>query len=130
MKRINTFLFLVISIASLFAQTPVKSDSHSASQNVIVKIDGGLQTTWTKNETEGTASTSSSTSANENVSFSATANGIYVTISSGTNNIKLLALTGKLLLAGDLTQGRFFIPTRQGIYFLKVNNKSFKVICK
>jgi len=27
-------------------------------------------------------------------------------------------------------QGRFFIPTRQGIYFLRINNKSYKVICK
>jgi hypothetical protein len=51
-------------------------------------------------------------------------------INEGTNKIKLFALTGQLLFNGELSQGRFFIPTKQGIYFLRINNKSFKVICK
>jgi len=129
MKQILTLLFLFISISSIFAQSTVKGDVHSTAQNVFVKIDG-LQTSWIKSENDGITSTNTVASGNENVSFSATANGIFVTIISGTNKIKLFALTGQLLLNGDLTQGRFFIPTRQGIYFLRVNNKSYKVICK
>jgi len=42
----------------------------------------------------------------------------------------LFALTGQLLWSGNLVQGRFFIPVRQGIYFLRINGKSYKVICK
>jgi len=129
MKRIFTIMFLFISIYSGFAQTGVKGDSHSAAQNVIVKIEGS-QTSWMKNDNDATINTITDANGNENVSFSATANGIFINILSGTNKIKLFALTGQLLLNGDLTQGRFFIPTRQGIYFLRVNNKSFKVICK
>lgn len=129
MKQILTLLFLFLSISSIFGQSTVKGDVHSTAQNVFVKIDG-LQTSWIKSENDGITSTNTVASGNENVSFSATANGIFVTIISGTNKIKLFALTGQLLLNGDLTQGRFFIPTRQGIYILRVNNKSYKVICK
>ncbi|MDD5183927.1 MAG: hypothetical protein PHS84_01550 [Paludibacter sp.] len=129
MKRICTVLFMFISIGFLFAQSQAKGDSHPAYPNIIVKIDG-TEPSWIKNDNDQSVNTNSTTSGTENVSFTATSNGIYVTILKGTNKIRLLALTGQLLLAGDLTQGRFFIPTRQGMYFLKVNNKAFKVICK
>jgi hypothetical protein len=120
---------MFISIGFLFAQSQAKGDSHPAYPNIIVKIDG-TEPSWIKNDNDQSVNTNSTTSGTENVSFTATSNGIYVTILKGTNKIRLLALTGQLLLAGDLTQGRFFIPTRQGMYFLKVNNKAFKVICK
>jgi hypothetical protein len=79
------------------------------------------------------ASSGSGTPAlgNENVSFYSTSDGIYVSINSGgSNKIRLYALTGQLLSNGDLSQGLFFTPTRRGIYFLKINNKTYKVICK
>ena len=98
-------------------------------QNTIVKIDGS-QNSFSKGDNEASAGLNSQISGNENVNFSSTSEGIFVTILSGTNKIKLFALTGQLLLNGDLRQGSFFIPTRKGIYFLRVNNKSFKVICK
>ncbi len=130
MKRIITFLFLIILGAGLIAQNNQKGDTRSSNQNAVIRIEGSVQNGWVKGDNEASTGNSAPVVANENVSFSATSDGIYVTINSGTNKIKLYALTGQLLLNGDLTQGRFFIPARKGIYFLKVNTKSYKVICK
>ena len=129
MKPILSYLFLCMSIAGLYAQNTSKGDNHASGQTVFIRIEGN-QNGWTRAENETSAGTTSAVSGTENVSFNGTSDGIYITINSGTNKIKLFALTGQLLLDGDLTQGRFFIPTRKGIYFLKINNKSFKVICK
>jgi len=126
MKRILTLLLLFIGFASLIAQNSAKSD-NPMTPNVIVKLDG-TQTSWLKIENDEIPN--AVISGNENVSYIATANGIFITIINGTNKIKLFALTGQLLLDGNLKQGRFFIPTHQGIYILKVNNKSYKVVCK
>lgn len=131
MKRLS-FLLLFVFAGFLSAQNTYKGDPRSATQNGIVKLDGS-QNAFVKGESDGTTSASGANSpalGNENVTFNATPEGIYITIISGTNKIKLFALTGQVLLNGDLTQGHFFIPTRQGIYFLKVNNKSYKVICR
>ena len=128
MKRLITILVLIITINSAFAQSGVKGDVHPATQNTIVRIEG-YQSPYSKNDNDGTTIITDA-SGNDNVSYNATTTGIYINIIRGTNKIKLFALTGQLLLNGDLTQGRFFIPTRQGIYFLRVNNKSYKVICK
>ena len=40
------------------------------------------------------------------------------------------AKIGDVVWQGNLVQGRFFIPMRPGVYFLRVNNKSYKVICR
>ncbi|MDP4239296.1 MAG: T9SS type A sorting domain-containing protein [Bacteroidota bacterium] len=130
MKRILTLLFLIIIVTGFFAQSNQKGDTRSTNQNTVIRIEGSAQNGWVKGDNDASAGASVPAAGNENVSFNATAEGIYVTILSGTNKIKLYALTGQLLLNGDLTQGRFFIPARKGIYFLKVNNKSYKVICK
>jgi len=130
MKRILTLLFLFVSVGIIFAQNTAKNDSRAAGQATIIRIDGSTPNGWTKGDNDASVSTTQPTSGNENVSFNSTAEGIYITVSNGTNKIKLFALTGQLIFNGDLTQGRFFILTRKGIYFLKVNNKSFKVICK
>jgi len=129
MKRFFTFLFLIILGIGLFAQNNQKGDLRSANQNTVIRIEGP-QNGWVKGDNDASTGNSIPVAGNENVSFSATSDGIYITINSGTNKIKLYALTGQLLLNGDLTQGRFFIPERKGIYFLKVNTKSYKVICK
>jgi len=130
MKRILTLLFLFVSVGVIFAQNTAKNDSRVAGQATIIRIDGSTPNGWTKGDNDASVSTTQPTSGNENVNFNSTAEGIYITVSNGTNKIKLFALTGQLIFNGDLTQGRFFILTRKGIYFLKVNNKSFKVICK
>jgi hypothetical protein len=128
MKRLFTILIWVLSVYSVFAQNSVKAEVHSATQNTIVKIEGS-QSSYARNDNDATTVITDA-SGNDIVSYNATANGIYIYIIRGTNKIKLFALTGQLLLNGDLTQGRFFIPTHQGIYILRVNNKSYKVICK
>jgi hypothetical protein len=114
---------------TIFAQNPAKSDSRTANQNTVIRLDA-TQNSWIKAEIEGSPSSVTQTSENENVVFSTTSEGIYISIVKGTNKIKLFALTGQLLLDGDLNQGRFFIPARKGIYFLRINNKSYKVVCK
>jgi hypothetical protein len=130
MKRILTFLFLIFTVAGLSAQNNQKGDLRSANQNTVIRIDRPIQNGWVRVDNDEPAATSTPVAGNENVSFSATADGIYVTILSGTNKIKLYALTGQLLANGELSQGHFFIFARKGIYLLKVNNKSYKVICK
>lgn len=129
MKYFYIFIFIFLFIGLTYAQNNGKNESHSAAQNTIVKIDGS-QNSWPKGDIDNSAGSNSQTYGTDNVTFNATSEGIFVTILSGTNKIKLFALTGQLLLNGDLKQGTFFIPTRNGIYFLRVNNKSFKVICK
>jgi len=130
MKRILTLLFSIIAVTGLFAQNNQKGDSHSANQNVVIRIEGSNQNGWIKVDNDESAVTSIPAAGNENVSFNASAEGIYVTILSGTNRIKLYALTGQLLANGELSQGRFFIFAKKGIYLLKVNNKTYKVTCK
>jgi hypothetical protein len=128
-RRIIAVSCLMLFFANIFAQNALKGDLHVTNQNMIIRIDGS-QNTWDKGDNETSTGTNTPAYGNENVSFITTSEGIYITIISGSNRIKLLALTGQLLLAGDLTQGRFFIPTRKGIYFLKINNKNYKIICK
>jgi hypothetical protein len=130
MKRIFTLLFLFVTVASLFAQNAAKGDSRAAGQTTVIRIDGSTQNVWIKADNDASTTTTTTTSGSESVSFNSTTDGIFITILSGTNKIKLFALTGQLLFNGDLTQGHFLIQARKGIYFLKINNKSFKVICK
>ncbi|MFT3753154.1 MAG: T9SS type A sorting domain-containing protein [Paludibacter sp.] len=130
MKHIFTLLFLFVSVTCLFAQSAAKSDLRSTAQATVIRIDGSTPSSWIKGDNDASTTVSTSTSGSETVNFSSTADGIFITILSGTNKIKLFALTGQLLFNGDLTQGRFLIQVRKGIYFLKINNKSFKVICK
>ena len=130
MKRNLTLLFLIFIVAGIFAQSNQKGESHSANQNAVIKIEGSVQNGWVKGDNEASAGTNTPASGNENVSYNATSEGIYVTILSGTNKIKLFALSGQMLFNGVLTQGRFLITARTGIYFLRVNNKNYKVICK
>ena len=129
MKQTLTLLFLIVYVATIFAQNTSKGESRTGNQNTVIRIEGA-QNSWTKSDVEGSSASNAQSSDNENVIFNSTSDGIYISIIKGTNKIKLFALTGQLLLNGDLTQGRFFIPTRKGIYFLRIDNKSYKVICK
>ena len=128
-KKMKSLFCILIFFTTtlLFSQGVTKGDANASTSNVIKRIDGSITNTWNKSYNETSAPVNTT---NDAVSFSSNSEGIYVTILNGTNKIKLFALTGQLLLNGDLTQGRFFIPTRKGIYFLRINNKSYKVICK
>lgn len=114
----------------LFAQTGSKSEQHNSAQNIFIRLDGSVQNNPSKSDNENSTGNTVQTSENENVTFSSSSDGIYITIVKGVNQIRLYDLTGQMLLNGDLSRGRFFIPTRKGIYFLRINNKSYKVICK
>ena len=63
-------------------------------------------------------------------SYYTTAAGIYIYFPKPNNYVRLFALTGQVIWSGELVSGRFFIPTGEGIYFLRVNNKSYKISCK
>jgi len=128
MKRLITPLFLFFILTGLFAQN-TRGDNHSSNQNKIHRNDG-IQSGWVKVDNDASLGSNVPASGNENVSYNSTSEGIYVIISSGINKIKLYALTGQLLSNGDLAPGHFFTPTRRGIYFLKINTRTYKVICK
>jgi hypothetical protein len=105
-------------------------DSHIPNQPTVVKVEN--QNGWIKGDNNtSNGSNTQPLSGTEDVTFIGASDGIYITVNnSGSNKIKLFALTGQLLLDKDFNQGRFFIPQRKGIYFLKINNKSYKVICR
>jgi len=128
MKQLITILFLIFTLTGLSAQNS-RSENHSTNQNSALRNDGA-QYGWQKIDNDASLGSNVPASGNENVSYSSTSEGIYVTITSGTNKIKLYALTGQLLSNGDLSPGHYFTPTRRGIYFLKINTRTYKVICK
>ena len=130
MKRLITLLFLITFGMGLYAQSNRKGDSHSANPNTVIRIEGSAQNGWVKGDNDSSTGSYTPALGNENVSFNGTSEGIYVNIISGTNKIKLYALTGQVLFNGVMTQGRFLLPQKPGIYFLIINNKSYKVICK
>lgn len=130
MKQTITILLLCISSVLAFAQSGSKNEGKGSGQGTVVRIDGQSAGSWMKNSDDASPSSSQPTNVNDNVSFYSTPEGIILSINNGPNRIKLFALTGQLLFSGELNQGRFLIQTRKGIYFLKINNNSYKVICK
>lgn len=129
MKQVLLLSCFLIFTYSLRAQYTTKGDLRYANQTFTI-IEGNTQNEWVKGEVDTPPSSNNQTWANDYVSFNANSEGIFIIVNSGKNKVKLFALTGQMLLDGDLAQGRFFIPAKKGIYFLRVNTKSFKVICK
>ena len=131
MKRKLTLFFLCVSVTILFAQTATNGDLHTSNQASVIKVDNN-QNGWIKNDNNSSnGSNTQQLSGTENVTFVSSSEGIFITVNNGgSNKIKLFALTGQLLLDADFNQGRFFIPERKGIYFLKINSKIYKVICR
>lgn len=95
-------------------------------RNTVVKPDAN----WTKSDNETTPTTNQIISIAEGISYSTSLEGILLIMPKASSNIKLFALTGDVVWQGNLVQGRFFIPMRPGVYFLRVNSKSYKVICR
>lgn len=118
--RLKFYILLLAPFLLLTAQ------NKSVDQRVpVVK----QESTWNKNANEQSSQTAAQTIA-EGVAYSTNKDGIAITIARATGNVKLFSITGELVWAGNLVQGRFFIPTKPGIYFLRINNKSFKIVCK
>ncbi|MDD3079630.1 MAG: hypothetical protein PHH37_11085 [Paludibacter sp.] len=121
-KRLLILMLVAIFIAGIWADNKNTGDNHPS----VVKNDS----TWTKNDTGNQRVTPDIQNIASGVSYYTNQDGIFIMLSKATTNIKLFALTGDIVWQGNLVQGRFFIPVRPGIYFLRVNNKSYKVICK
>jgi hypothetical protein len=128
MKRTMLMVFWLALATMLFAGSYSPDDPRSSAQQGVVKSDAASGQNWLKQDNSSSPSNQSQNL--DNVNFSATSEGIYLSLGSGMYNVKLFALTGQLLWSGDLVQGKFFIPARKGIYFLRINGKSFKVVCK
>ncbi len=117
---------LLLALILLFVlSTQAQNKSASDHKPTVVKTDAG----WNKSESDNAPSGNAQTIA-EGIVFSTNSDGIFITLPKAVGNVKLFSLTGEVVWMGNLVQGRFFIPTRAGIYFLKVNNKSYKVVCK
>jgi len=129
MKKLLPILILLIFVISAFAGINNVGDPRVVTQNAI-KTDGSTPNKWVKEDNDSPAQVNTVVTSNDYLSYTTNSDGIVLTLANGTSNVKLFALTGQLLWTGDLTPGRFFIPTRPGIFFLRVNNKSYKVICK
>ena len=97
----------------------------------IIKIESNWANPATENSTT-TASTNAPIiiTINEEISYYTSTEGLFITLSKPTSNVKLFSLTGEIVWKGNLVQGNFLIPIKQGIYFLRINNKSYKVIRK
>jgi hypothetical protein len=85
---------------------------------------------WNKSESETPPVSNPVVTIVEGISYSTTSEGILLIMPKASSNIKLFALTGDVVWQGNLVQGKFFIPMRPGVYFLRVNNKSYKIICR
>lgn len=127
MKQALLILLGCLFILKIEATSYFQDKSHSLNYPQNVKVDV-TSLNWMKLSNDSSENENSLT---ENpVNFSTTSEGIYLTLRNGKYDVQLFALTGQLLWSGNLVQGRFFIPVRQGIYFLRINGKSYKVICK
>jgi len=129
MKKLLPILIMLIFVISAFAGINNVGDPRVVTQSA-VKADGSTPNKWVKEDNDNPTQVNTVVTSNDNLSYTTNSDGIVLTLANGTSNVKLFALTGQLLWTGDLTPGRFFIPTRPGIFFLRVNNKSYKVICK
>lgn len=89
MKRILTYLFLFVSVTTIFAQSTAKTDAHYNGQTTVIRIDGSAPSGWVKGDNEGSIANTTPVTGNENVNFSSTAEGIFINILNGTNKIKL-----------------------------------------
>ncbi len=116
------FLFILFSVISLVVSAQTKSNSDARSNS------DKTESEWNKQISE--ISQSQLIVLADGISYNANADGILLNLAKPTNNVKLFALTGEIYWSGNLVQGRFFIPARPGIYFLRINNKSYKVVCK
>jgi len=117
--------FLHILLFTIVLMLQAQNKSTSEHRPAVIKLEAG----WNKSESENTPSSNAQTIA-EGIVFYTNSDGIFITLPKAVGNVKLFSLTGEVVWAGNLVQGRFFIPVRAGIYFLKVNSKSYKVVCK
>lgn len=125
MLRIKLFwMFLVI-----ISLTDILSAQNENNQRTsVIRIDGSGQ--YYRNDAEIQNVPGQSVIVADGFSYYTTSGGIVLILPKQTNYVRLFTLTGQVLWNGELVSGRFYIPTGKGIYFLRVNNKSYKLNCK
>ncbi len=124
----NDKIFYILLICAFAFSGLDAMPPNEITKGSIVKIDDGQQ--FGRQDQELSNSQGQQMKTETGVIYSSNAGGIFLTLPKSTNSIKLFALTGQLIWSGDLVQGKFYIPTGPGIYFLRINNKSYKVSCK
>ncbi len=123
-KFVHSIFLLLLFVAPMVRAIPPNEISKSS----IVKLEDGQQ--FGRQDQENSTNQGQQVKTETGVIYSSNVGGIFLTLPKSTNSIKLFALTGQLIWSGDLVQGKFYIPTGPGIYFLRINNKSYKVSCK
>ncbi len=124
----RAFYILILPVLMVVFPTELAAQSPDPSKTSVVKIEGSAQ--FSKTDVERAATTTQQIISADGFSYYTTSGGIYLVFPKPNNNVRLFALTGQVLWSGELVSGRFYIPTGEGIYFLRVNNKSYKVSCK
>lgn len=106
---------------------PTVSFAQSYSKPSVVRIDSGAQLSQ-KDQFKNSQQNPSNTT--DDFVYYTSSSGIYISFQKANNDVKLFALTGQVLWSGELVSGKFYIPTGEGIFFLRVNNKTHKISCK
>jgi hypothetical protein len=125
-------ILYILICSSFFVQLFADNKKPTNSGTPIIKIES----TWANSTTENSSNTSANTNSantitiNEDITYFTSNEGLFITLSKPTSNVKLFSLTGEIVWKGNLVQGNFLIPIKQGIYFLRINNKSYKVLRK
>jgi len=117
--------YILLGFVFVYILTNAQNKSTNDTRTTVLKSENN----WNKQEADNTSNTNIQYLA-DGISYSTKADGIFLTLPKSTSNVKLFSLTGEAVWSGNLVQGRFFIPTRAGIYFLRINNKSYKIVCK
>ncbi|OQB31746.1 MAG: hypothetical protein BWY08_00285 [Bacteroidetes bacterium ADurb.Bin174] len=131
MKQIyNMYRIYYISIllGALFLFSVEMSAQQELNRPSVVKIEG--ESLLPENTSKKDITANQQVIQADGFSYYTTAAGIYIYFPKPNNYVRLFALTGQVIWSGELVSGRFFIPTGEGIYFLRVNNKSYKISCK
>jgi hypothetical protein len=123
LKLIGLLLFVLSFATIAFAQNETQRAS-------VIRIEGSAGQFAGRTDVEMPPAGTQQMVVADGFSYYTTSGGIFLILPRPNNNVRLFALTGQLLWSGELVSGRFFIPTKSGIYFLRVNNKSYKVSCK
>lgn len=120
--------YLIILMITLNLASSVAFAQNDQTRASVIKIEGAGQ--FSRTDTERSVSANQQVIVADGFSYYTSTGGIYLIFTKPNNNVRLFALTGQLIWGGELVSGRFFIQTGEGIYFLRVNNKSYKVSCK
>lgn len=126
MKKMIHIAFLLIAIAAWL--TPLSAQTPERPKVSVVRVEGAEQVR--KADIEMPRIPAEQLVVADGFSYYSNDGGIFLILPKPNNNVRLFALTGQVIWTGELVSGRFFIPTKQGIYILRVNGKSYKLSCK